>query len=267
MAIGIAAMGMSTIALGIVQGIKGAKMLKDLEGLSSDGFSVTPEVQGVYDRTLARADQGIMPAERSLFNRNRTRALNNTMFRGRQAGGGQSSSAMLNMGADAQMSAEAMLASKDAEIRLGALGQLGQAAQPIQGVVNQNENREMALYDRAVEGAASLQNTGIENMINGNNSRIYQSMLSQQLAGDQPPKTKTGAAETGAGQMPQVPTPPNIPPVFAPMPNNQSSPYGGQYVSQPFGPPPVQNYADPSNPFFDGGGYLGSSWKSRPLKY
>ena len=92
-------------------------------------------------------------------------------------------------------------------------------------------------------------------------------MLSQQLAGDQPPKTKTGAAETGAGQMPQVPTPPNIPPVFAPMPNNQSSPYGGQYVSQPFGPPPVQNYADPSNPFFDGGGYLGSSWKSRPLNY
>jgi len=149
--------------LAMVQGVQAARSLKQLEGQNPSGYAVAGENKDVYNRAVKYADQGYTAPERSLFQRNTSRAINNRFRAGTAAGGGQASQALLSLGLDAELGAQAEFAANDAELKRNALGFLKTAAAPFQAVLDANKQRELSQFDNAVASATNLANTSTQN--------------------------------------------------------------------------------------------------------
>lgn len=204
-------------AIAIAQGISAARQLKKLSENKPDGYHVSAEKQDVYDRALLNADRGFSPGERSQFYRNNARSINSMLREGTARGGGQASNALLSLGMDAQLSAEADLAAKDAQLKRSGLAFLDKASDPFENVTQANKARELSIYDNAVAASSELMNTAIQTGVDSikDQEAMAIQMLSGGITKPKEDETNTGDITGGGSTTPQFAPP-------APIVSNQT---------------------------------------------
>lgn len=142
----------------------------DLKNLGdAPNYSVSPEVQGAYDRALEMSDYGFTPQEKSSFRQNVAQDINTKTQRALDLGGGSLSKVISGIGKIDEMGAENKFAVSDANVHRQNISKANSLARDIQSQKNRATGASIHEYDtkRNYDEQAGAQ--GVQNMFGGLN--------------------------------------------------------------------------------------------------
>lgn len=160
-AVGVAGVGAT---IGGIEAIRAHKKLKELQKKPLANFSVSPELQSAYDRSLRMAGMGFTPEQAAAYHSNVGMQQNTARANAINQSGGSLSSA-INIGLQSQnIEGENKFASEDADKRMRNIQYADNLAGQIQGQRNleTDANRSYRIQQEQQYGLAEKQ--GIENI-------------------------------------------------------------------------------------------------------
>lgn len=142
------------------------------EGLNKQkfqNFSVSPELQGAYQRAQAMSQFGFSPAEKASFRQNKAQDINTQAQRALDIGGGNMARTISKLGQISNLQSENQFAAQDAAIKRQNIKYADSLAGALQGEKNRATGAGIDQYNRAqtAYGNAYAQNQTNENQLIG----------------------------------------------------------------------------------------------------